>query len=377
MLYVFASLPAGYIADKVNRVRLVAFGLLLWSTMTILCGFATSFTTLFAARVGVGVGEAFLGPAAISLIADLFSTQHRGRAISFYQSGSYIGSGASLGIGGLVLLLLRDREKVKIPILGQAESWRVVFFVVGLIGVLLAPIILATREPVRRGRQSETEPHGFVAVAHQHRRFLLAVYAITIVNAAIGMGGGIWGTVHFIRDLHMTPSHVGLIIGLVIAGSGSAGALVAGVLADRGTRRSKGKASPLVVGFAMLLPGVALFPLLQSPILGIAAFGVVIFATAMVVATIPAILSDTLPNEARGTASSIYFVLIVIAGLGIAPVLIGLVNGWVFSGSKLYYSLEAVLFPCALIGLILATTFPRDSLSSARSGLGKSIPDNL
>ncbi|HAW37516.1 MAG TPA: MFS transporter, partial [Erythrobacter sp.] len=103
VFYALFGIPLGKLADSWKRVRLMALGLALWSTMTALSGFAKNATVLTAARIGVGVGEATASPSAYSLISDWFPARLRATALAIYSSGLYIGGGISLLIGGLIV----------------------------------------------------------------------------------------------------------------------------------------------------------------------------------------------------------------------------------------------------------------------------------
>src|SRR3954464_14024161 len=103
VFYALFGIPLGRLADSWYRGRLIAIGLGLWSSMTILSGLANSFGMLAAARIGVGIGEASASPAAYSMISDRFPSEKRATALSVYSSGLYIGGALSLPIGGFVL----------------------------------------------------------------------------------------------------------------------------------------------------------------------------------------------------------------------------------------------------------------------------------
>ena len=87
IFYTFLAIPIGWLADQYNRKNLIALGIALWSSMTALSGLASNYYQLFLARIGVGVGEATLVPSALSMIADYFPPNTRGRAIAIFQSG--------------------------------------------------------------------------------------------------------------------------------------------------------------------------------------------------------------------------------------------------------------------------------------------------
>ena len=122
IFYTTLGIPIGRLADRYNRRRIISAGIFVWSLMTGLCGLAQSFWQLFAARVGVGVGEAALSPAAFSLIADSFPVQRIGRALSVYSVGVYFGSGLAFIIGGAVIQLVTNAPDVVLPLIGTCPA---------------------------------------------------------------------------------------------------------------------------------------------------------------------------------------------------------------------------------------------------------------
>jgi MFS family permease len=188
VFYAVFGLPLGRLADSWNRTRVITGGLALWSVMTAVSGLSRTFWQLAGARFGVGVGEASANPAAFSLIADYFRPARRATAMAVYQTGIYIGSGLGLGIGGLVVSRWdRAFDAASAPF--GLRGWQVAFFVVGVPGLLLAPLVGRLREP-ERGRLD-----GVVAppVAHPFRdtwRELRAVLPpLTLVHLHL-LGGG-------------------------------------------------------------------------------------------------------------------------------------------------------------------------------------------
>ena len=103
VFYVTLGYPAGMLADRKSRKAIVAAGISVWCIMTALCGLARDFKQLFAARVGVGVGEATLTPAALSMICDCFPPDRRARPISVYMTGISLGSALAYLIGGQLI----------------------------------------------------------------------------------------------------------------------------------------------------------------------------------------------------------------------------------------------------------------------------------
>ena len=101
--YSIAGIPLARLADRHNRIRLIVCGILVWSVMTAACGMAASFVELFVARMGVGIGEAVLIPATISLLPDIFPRRYLGRANAVFTVGAGLGTGLALVLGGALL----------------------------------------------------------------------------------------------------------------------------------------------------------------------------------------------------------------------------------------------------------------------------------
>jgi MFS family permease len=157
VFYALFGVPLGRLADRWHRVRLLTIGLVLWSTMTALSGFARNYLTLSLARMGVGVGEATASPTAYSLISDYFPSRQRATALAIYSSGLYLGGGVSLFIGAKI-------SKVWDAAypgggLGGLVGWQAAFLAVGIPGVLLALWVASLREPARQPDAASGERH--------------------------------------------------------------------------------------------------------------------------------------------------------------------------------------------------------------------------
>ncbi|HMG48158.1 MAG TPA: MFS transporter [Allosphingosinicella sp.] len=158
VFYALFGIPLGRLADSWYRGRLIAIGLGLWSSMTMLSGLASNFTMLATARIGVGIGEASASPAAYSMISDYFPKEKRATALSIYSAGLYIGGGLSLPIGGLV----SSRWNAAFPNAAEAPlglvGWQAAFLAVGVPGLLLALWVLSLREPQRGASDRLPQP---------------------------------------------------------------------------------------------------------------------------------------------------------------------------------------------------------------------------
>lgn len=147
VFYALFGVPLGRLADRWHRVRLLTIGLVLWSTMTALSGFARNYFSLSLARMGVGVGEATASPTAYSLISDYFPSRQRATALAIYSSGLYIGGGISLFIGAKISQVWDAAYPG--GGLGGLVGWQAAFLAVGIPGVLLAAWVASLREPQR------------------------------------------------------------------------------------------------------------------------------------------------------------------------------------------------------------------------------------
>jgi MFS family permease len=160
VFYALFGVPLGRLADRWHRVRLLTIGLVLWSTMTALSGFARNFMTLSLARMGVGVGEATASPTAYSLISDYFPKRQRATALAIYSSGLYLGGGVSLLIGANISKWW-DAAYPRGGI-GGLVGWQAAFVAVGLPGVMLAIWVASLREPKRQPDAASGERHPLI-----------------------------------------------------------------------------------------------------------------------------------------------------------------------------------------------------------------------
>jgi MFS family permease len=187
VFYAVFGLPLGRLADTWTRTRLLTGGLGLWSAMTAASGLARSFTQLALARFGVGVGEASANPAAFSLIADYYPPERRATALALYQAGLYVGSGLGLGIGGLVVARW-DAVWGATPPFGL-HGWQVAFFVVGLPGLLLAPLVARLVEPERGRLDGLPAPNATHPFREAGRELRAVLPPLTLLHLRL-LGGG-------------------------------------------------------------------------------------------------------------------------------------------------------------------------------------------
>ena len=213
LFYALLGMPLGALADRIHRLRLIALGILLWSFATAASGFATSFGGLFVARMAVGIGEAALVPAAVSLLADLFTAERRALPMSVLTSGASMGAGLSLLLGGwFVSFAARGVEALPLvgPWLAGRAVWQVVFIMAGLLGVPIIIAIFCLKEPERGARDSAraVEQVGLGYIFKEWRLFgplLGGAGLLYIFTNALSA----WMPTFFIRQFHWAPGPTG------------------------------------------------------------------------------------------------------------------------------------------------------------------------
>lgn len=345
VFYTIFGFPFGRLADTANRSRVIAFGLGVWSLMTVGCGVTRHFWQMALMRVGVGIGEASLSPSAYSIISDLFEPGKLARAISVYASGIYLGSGLAFMLGGSAVASLRGTEAWQLPLVGVVEGWQKVFFFVGLPGLFVVPLILLTLgEPVRRGLVGAGKGGASVALPLSHalafaRRNWKALTTHHLGFALLSFssyGSSAWLPSMFQRVHGWDIATFGLVFGAILFVGSAGGAISGGILADwlarRGYRDSKVRVGWLAA-MAWLPFGVA-FPLVDDGVVAMTLVAPAAFLSAMPFGVAPAAIQEITPNNLRGQISSIYLFVINLVGLAIGPLLLALCTDYVFTEAR-------------------------------------------
>ncbi|MDP1025827.1 MFS transporter [Sphingomonas sp. KR1UV-12] len=211
VFYSLFGIPLGRLADNWHRGRLMVMGLALWSTMTALSGLSRTGTHLAAARIGVGIGEATASPAAYSLISDWFPKHLRATALSIYSAGLYVGGGASLFIGGLIVQNWNRAWPGGGPL--GLVGWQAAFLAVGIPGLLVAAWIATLREPHRGAVEGLPPPPRHPA---PFRAF--AAELVTIIPPLTLWGAAQGGARALAINLIAAAVTAGAVTGLVLLG---------------------------------------------------------------------------------------------------------------------------------------------------------------
>lgn len=360
-----ATVPFGILADRVNRVHLLAWAVALWAAGMVAAGLSGSFLELLGTRCFLGVVIAAAAPLLASLMGDLFPSGDRGRIYGYVLTGELVGGGFGFLVSGNVAGLL---------------SWRWSFWVLALPSLLLAVALWRLLEEPQRGgggarRQREIPwPEAFRRVLRVRTNIVLIVASAT---GYLFLGGvQTFGVIFMRRDYGLGQSSATSMLGLLGLGA-VAGVLVGGRLADRMLRRGRLDSRVLVASCAFVgAAAVASVPFAGAWPLPVA-MPLFVLATGVLTAGNPpldAARLDVMPPELWGRAEAVRTVLRSLA-VTAAPLLFGLLASTIGNGSGevLRLSFLVMLAPLAAAGLILLyarRTYPADR-AAASGGEGE------
>jgi MFS family permease len=336
LFYTGLGIPVALLADRFSRTWIITAALTAWSLMTAVCGLANNFWQLFLCRVGVGVGEAGGVAPAYSLIADFFPAAQRARAFSVYSFAIPIGTALGIVFGGVIASLV---------------NWRMAFFLVGVAGLVLAPLFrLTIREPVRgqfdRPRDGGKPPGLKIILATLARKpgfWLLSAGASC--SSMIGYGAMFWLPSFFVRSFNLTLLHASLVFGAVLLVGGLAGLWAGGWLGDRFGHHDRAQFARIpAVAFLATVPLYVLAILSPKLVLTL---GLLLVPTALGMVWLGPVLSTiqglVQPNM-RATASAVFLFIINLLGIGLGIYAMGALSDGLrayFGEDSLRYSILA------------------------------------
>lgn len=366
------AIPFGWYADRRSRKAVLVFGIALWGCSTVASGFTTTFTQLMLTRMGLGLGEAALAPAAFSLIADYFPKERRGAAVGIYGIGGFGGIGLSYLIGGAVLATFRGVETVDLPFIGTTSLWHAAFIMVGCITLLLALLTTTIREPPRLGslHKAPTAADGASFAGHMRdhwQAFWLVIGAYTCLGI-LAIGWFAWLPSYFIREFKMVPIAAGIEVGWTTTIAGVTGAVVGGYIADRFMRSGArgGKVLNLAIMFTAWIPCAIGIWLSDSIAMSLVWVFVFTFADGIGFMQYGNIMQEMFPAHLRARSVAAWSVCSALFSYGVGPLMFGLSTDFVFHGPDgLRYALGLVSLPVIAIGLACAW-FARKPYDRAR-----------
>ena len=318
LLYAVVGIPLGRLSDRWVRARILSIGISVWSLMTAISGLTWNYWSLFAARLGVGVGEASCAPAGNSLIGDLFPARKRARAISIFMLGLPIGIFLSNFLSGMI---------------AKKYGWRPTFFVAAVPGLILAVLAFAIKEPKRGGAEV------FQVVGHQQKGspywrvlsiptmwWIIASGALHNFNAYAvnAFMPAFLGRYHGM-DLGQANKVAAFVIGAV----GVAGLLLGGLAADR-VAKTRANGRLLLAAVSLLVSTPLVYLALERPKGDIVSFMVLMGSGWMLIyvyyVTVYSAVQDVVEPGLRATAMALYFFAMYVLGGSFGTSIIGMLS---------------------------------------------------
>jgi len=379
LFYSVIGIPMGRLADRRSRRWIIGIGATFWSIMASLCGLAQSYTQLFIARVGLGVGEATLMPSAYSLISDYFPRKKLPRAYAVMMLGAPIGSGLAFVVGGMIADYAETVGTVVLPLIGEVRSWQLVFLITGVPGIVIALWAwLTIREPQRTGLLDESSDNqlalkdvlGFVRKHFSTYGVLLCGMSLTAMFTLGYLG---WIAVFFMRTHGLDPGEVGKVFGPVATLGGVVGVLAGsfwcGWLAKRG--RTDAPLRTAVHSLWIAIPCGIAAPLVSDFDTSLALVAVLVFFLTFPQGTNIAAFQLITPNEMRAQVSAVFLLVTNVFGLGLGATTVALLTDYYFGAPELINQslalMTAIVAVPALILLTLGLKPYRASLEAAES----------
>ena len=384
ILYTFVGIPIARFSEKHHRVWIIAGSVFLWSLMTVLCGFATSFIALFIFRIGVSIGEAGCSPPANSLIADYFIPAERSTAVSVYALGIPLGGMVAYVFGGYIVGSLDG------PVIGallaswnwtwavnaldwqNIEGWRIAFVIVGVPGILVATIVKLTIAEPPRGytdpvEMQNREQVGFrevLRILSKKPSYWHVTMGVTIASF-VNYGVGQFFVSFLIRTHEMSIFDASVKIAMALAVMAAIGTYMSGYLADRYAKRFP-KALALIPMFALIgvIPLHVTGYLAESLWLAVPLMMVGQMLLYTYLCPLYAVPSGVVDSRMRATAVAVTLFIVNLLGYGLGPPLIGglstILNATFLSGLDPALTLEA----CKASNLSVAAQSACDSANA-------------
>jgi MFS family permease len=344
LLYSTLAIPLAMLADRTSRSWVITVSLAIWSGFTALCGAAGSFAQMFLFRLGVGIGEAGGVAPSYALISDYFPQSERARALSVYSLGIPLGSAGGVLLGGYI---------------AATVEWRTAFIVVGMAGLLLAPLFrIVVREPAREGAGAARAPirAAFGILAGKPAFWLMALGAAC--SSMCGYGVAFWLPSLLMRSFGMDLVGAGQFLGALLLLGGVAGVLLGGWLGDRlgaGNRAAYARIPAIcyAVGMPLFVAGVL------SGSAGLA-FALFLLPQALVYVWLAPVLTAVqhlVPAPMRATASASFLLINNLVGLGLGSWSVGALSDHLtpaYGVEALRHAIAAALFLYLLAALFMA-----------------------
>lgn len=309
-VYSTLAIPLSMLADRTSRTDVITVSLAVWSGFTALCGFAGSFVQLFLCRLGVGVGEAGGVAPSYAVIADYFPAGSRARALAIYSLGIPLGSAAGVMLGGHI---------------ARSVDWRTAFVVVGVLGVLIAPLFrLIVREAPRDRSAATATPVGQVfAILARKKSFWLLAFGAS-ASSMLGYGLAFWLPTLMKESFGLDPAQTGNFYGAILLIGGIAGVLAGGLIGDRLGKQDRAAYARLpAIAFVLAVPLFA-GGILSSSVSAAFLFFVIPQALAYIwLGPVISAVQHLVPAHMRATASASFLLINNLIGIGAGIYILG------------------------------------------------------
>lgn len=333
VVYALVGLPLAHFVDRSHRIRLIVAGVLVWSVCTVITGFAPNYTAMMLLRAGVAIGEAILTPAALSIIGDMFVRDKRTLPTAVYNSvGTFMGPGAFV-VGGMAL-------QIATAISAQAgmAPWQLTLVIVGLPGLVLAPLLLlGVREPVRHVEpqtQDFTSAGQAISFVLQERRLYLSAFFGVALYTLGSFAKIAWLPTLMVRGYGLAPAQAGYLYGTIGLVAGLIGTAIWPMLASYFTRRGRNDMIIPVFAFALLISSAFLVAagLTRSlTVLCVSMAGTSLFGSAATLMP-PLIIQFVAPARMRARLMALNFMGSNLIGLTMGPVIAAFIAEHYFTG---------------------------------------------
>jgi len=312
--YSVMGLFMGVLADTVNRPKLIAFGVVLWSVFTALTGNAKGFVTMAIPRMFIGVGESILTPTSMSLLSDSFPEKRMGFAAGFYYMGVPIGVGISLLIAGY---------------LGESLGWRNCFYLLGGIGLLLGLSTLLFKERPRKSSQNEEDKPSLSYISTRKIVYTLiqalktsSALRFTILAGVlyhIVLGAAVFEQLWFVQERGFERSEIAQITGWIGVVAGMAGNLFGGVVSDWWQEKTNQGRPMFLFWLALITFPIFIYYRFVDPNTVIFWIGVVLgfFQLGCFFGPTFSVVQELVPSNIRATVVAFYILTLNLIGLTI------------------------------------------------------------
>lgn len=324
--YMLSAPLLGALADRFSRWAIAGVAVILWSLASGASGLAATFGILVATRVFVGIGEGGYGPAAPTILSDLYPVETRGRVLAVFNVAIPVGSALGYVLGGIIT---------------AHWDWRHPFYFVTAPGILLGILCFFRRDY----RAQKREPLNVRAVAEifRTRSYLLNVLAQTAFTFGIA-GLGFWMAA-YLRFRGQPEAAGKTIFGAILVVAGLIATLLGGWLADRWRTKMRGSYFFVSgVGMLMAFPLFAAALFTPFPLAWALIFAAIFFAFVNTGPSNTALANVTRP-AVRATAFAFNILIIHAFGDAISPPVIGWIAG---------HSSMTVAFLCVSATMLLA-----------------------